>query len=317
MFRKIIYVSFIFTSIVMLFPSCYKDTNYTSEQEGTIYMPQAYEDRASLTLYKIDSVQSAYFGIAYGGFHEAASDITATFEIDSSLIDAYNAEHQTSYITLPQNAFTVSGLSTTMQKGATSSAALSIDILTSKLTVGTKYMLPIKLVSVSPGTYDADLSIAWFRIDSLTQRTRDVTLPATLTVSNENSGGSAASEGSSKLIDGNTSTKFYTGTYVANDFWLQLQLGEEKTIHAYTLTSGNDASSRDPKTWQLQGSNDGTNWTTLDSRTDYTFLSRNETVSFELNSGDNKPYLYYRLFITANNGSSSFQMSEWRLIQYY
>ena len=39
------------------------------------------------------------------------------------------------------------------------------------------------------------------------------------------------------------------------------------TVVRYSLTSANDAPARDPKDFTLQGSNDGTTWTDLDSRT--------------------------------------------------
>lgn len=46
------------------------------------------------------------------------------------------------------------------------------------------------------------------------------------------------------------------------------------TLAAYPITSGNDAPDRDPKNWQLQGSDYGIAWTTLDTRTGETFVTR-------------------------------------------
>ncbi|WEK35353.1 MAG: DUF1735 domain-containing protein [Candidatus Pseudobacter hemicellulosilyticus] len=317
MTTQLIKALLITTGVAVSFVSCYKDTEYTSQQEGTIYVPQAYGTKASLTLYKLDSVQTRYFGIAYGGFNAAGSDITATFEIDSSLIDAYNTKNYTNYVTLPRAAFSVPELTTILKAGKTSSEGLNIDIQTSSLKVGTKYMLPIKLVSTTPGSFNSDMSVAYFRIDSLTQRMRDVTLPATITVSKENANGSSYKEGSPKLIDGDTTTKFYSPGFTANSLWMALQLSEARTIHAYSLTTGNDEASRDPKTWELQGSDDGATWKTLDTRTDYLFSGRRQMVNFELTNGDGHAYLHYRLFVNYNNGNAGFQLSEWRLLQYY
>jgi len=50
-----------------------------------------------------------------------------------------------------------------------------------------------------------------------------------------------------------------------------------------------------PKDWQLQGSNDGTNWTTLDTRSNISW-SYEETKSFTLSSSVS--YYYYRLYVT-------------------
>ena len=133
-----------------------------------------------------------------------------------------------------------------------------------------------------------------------------------LTVSKENPGGSDAGEGSSKVVDGDTNTKFLIFDY-PTDFWMQQEFFNKEIANQYTLTSGNDADSRDPKDWVLAGSNDGTAWTELDTRTDESFSSRNETKEYTFNS--TTPYKHYRMSITANNGDSLFQLSEWRLLK--
>ena len=70
-----------------------------------------------------------------------------------------------------------------------------------------------------------------------------------------------------------------------------------------------------PKDWKLQASNDGTTWTTIDTRAGESFASRFQTRRFEVSAAP-QPYTYYRIFMTANGGSSLFQMAEWRVIRY-
>jgi len=49
-------------------------------------------------------------------------------------------------------------------------------------------------------------------------------------------------------------------------------------VNAYTVTSANDEPGRDPKSWQLEGSNDeGATWTAVDTQTDQTFANRFQT----------------------------------------
>ena len=134
----------------------------------------------------------------------------------------------------------------------------------------------------------------------------------TLTVSTENSGGATANEGSPKLIDNNTGTKYLINPFVS-PLTITYQLNTPDIVGQYTLTSGNDASGRDPKTWTLNGSNDGTNWTTLDTKTNQTFASRGLTRLFSITN--TTAYRYYRLTITANNGDGLFQLAEWRLLE--
>jgi hypothetical protein len=141
----------------------------------------------------------------------------------------------------------------------------------------------------------------------------DLTLDATLTVSADNGNGPQGVEGSLKLVDNNLFTKFLVGGLNTNNinFWMQQELSEPAIVNKYNITSGNDAPDRDPKTWEMLGSNDGSNWTSLDTRTNEVFPGRNQTREFEVNN--TTAYKYYRVKITANYGSDAIQISEWRL----
>ena len=68
-----------------------------------------------------------------------------------------------------------------------------------------------------------------------------------------------------KAFDNNSSTKYLT---FHNNGWIQFQFagGNTYAINSYTLTSANDAQERDPYSWTVQGSNNGSSWTTIDSR---------------------------------------------------
>nr|WP_321408453.1 discoidin domain-containing protein [uncultured Carboxylicivirga sp.] len=138
----------------------------------------------------------------------------------------------------------------------------------------------------------------------------DLTGFATITVSDENPGGPTAGEGSQKLIDDNIGTKFLIFNYHTG-FWVQQNFTDGQVVNRYTITSANDASGRDPKTWTLEGSNDGIGWTQLDSRSNQVFGSRYQTNEYIIDN--DVAYKYYRMNITENNGDGLFQCAEWRL----
>ena len=114
-------------------------------------------------------------------------------------------------------------------------------------------------------------------------------------------------ESAAKAFDGSVSTKWLgSGT----NGWLQYYFrGAVNTVTRYDLSSANDVPGRDPKNWQFQGSQDGTNWTTLDARTNEIFASRLLTKQYPITN--TAAYGYYRLNITANNGdANNVQLSE-------
>jgi hypothetical protein len=102
-------------------------------------------------------------------------------------------------------------------------------------------------------------------------------------------------------FDQNSTTEwFYSGVMG----WLQYDLGHTETVQRYTVTSSFDKIGRDPKDWQFQGSNDGTNWTTLDTQSGQAFANRFQQNSYTVATPG--AYRYYRLNITSNNGDTGF-----------
>jgi hypothetical protein len=86
--------------------------------------------------------------------------------------------------------------------------------------------------------------------------------------------------------------------------WLQYDLGHTETVQRYTVISSTDLIGRDPKDWQFQGSNDGVNWTTLDTQSGQAFPNRIQMHSYTVASPG--AYRWYRLNITSNNGDTAF-----------
>jgi hypothetical protein len=131
------------------------------------------------------------------------------------------------------------------------------------------------------------------------------------------SGENPPSETTEKLADGLTSTKWLVNTatgYVQYDFGADVT----REIKRYRMTSANDAQDRDPMDWTLQGSNNGTDFTVLDTRTNEAFANRLEVKELRVTTPGE--YRYYRLDITANKSSGSttiIQLAEWRLSTHY
>ena len=123
---------------------------------------------------------------------------------------------------------------------------------------------------------------------------------------------SNANEDYPKLIDNNAQTKYYRSGRTS--LWVQYQSTVAAIVTYYTITSANDVPTRDPKSWTLSGSNDGTNWTVIDSRSDEVFATRFLKKTYLINN-NSTPYSFYRYTITANNGHTGTQFAEWELFE--
>lgn len=119
----------------------------------------------------------------------------------------------------------------------------------------------------------------------------------------------AAGEGRVQAFDNQQNTKWLVFNSTG---WLGYTFDKATVIDAYTITSANDVPGRDPKNWQLLGSNDGTNWTTVDTRSNETFATRFQTRSYL--TTNTQAYRHYRLHVTANNNSQILQIAEVQFI---
>ena len=103
-----------------------------------------------------------------------------------------------------------------------------------------------------------------------------------------------------RAFDHNSGTQWFSNGVQG---WLQYDLGHTETVQRYSVISSNSAVARDPKAWELLGSNDGVTWQSLDAQ--------NNQVSAQPYALKNYPvarpgaYRYYRLNITANNGDTT------------
>jgi len=106
------------------------------------------------------------------------------------------------------------------------------------------------------------------------------------------------------VLDGTDRTKWLTASGQTTG-WLRFQFkdGASYRINAYSITSANDWSERDPRDWTLEGSDNGTAWTVIDQRQDEYWTGRRQRRVFEFNNFT--AYAYYRLNITAIKNSEA------------
>lgn len=80
--------------------------------------------------------------------------------------------------------------------------------------------------------------------------------------------------------------------------------GNAKTITAYRIMGFRpDVPARSPRSWTLEGSNNNTSWTVLDTRTNQPDWTIQQDRQFSL--GNTASYRYYRLVVTATKGGAN------------
>ena len=102
--------------------------------------------------------------------------------------------------------------------------------------------------------------------------------------------------------------------------WLQYQFATQQIVTSYRMSitnydSGNPLScSMGPKSWTFEGSENGTDWTVLDTQTDYVsvdVLCQSPPIVF--NISNTQAFLYYRIHITKPQGAGDVAISEFQM----
>ncbi|GAA2521606.1 GH92 family glycosyl hydrolase [Rarobacter incanus] len=156
------------------------------------------------------------------------------------------------------------------------------------------------------GATTQNLSGTNFSMGSLTPQVASVTASA------EN----APNESAAKLVDGDPLTKWFANTKTPK---VDLVVAGPQRVTRYVLTTANDAPDRNPKNWTLRGSNDGSTWTVLDTRTGQLWgnegaSSLHTRHSFAVPADKQGDYSRYRIDVSDNNGAAGTQLAGVELI---
>lgn len=111
--------------------------------------------------------------------------------------------------------------------------------------------------------------------------------------------------------DGDPATKWCVRTEQQPVTW-QLRLVAPQVFDRYSIVSANDASGRDPRTWELAGSHDGIAWTVLDRRADEPpWPARGEARTYTFTNS--VAYRVYRFVFQPTPGESHLQVADIRM----
>ena len=253
---------------------------------------------------------SVRVGIHSGGYWHGEIDRAFIFNVAKSKSDIL-AEYDAFQATFEQEGFRFRA-DDGNESGATWLATQDTDI-TRALETNTRIRLLVN-VTLDPSSKQFQLEYrknngSWRRVPASGDYSAELTTGGTASASHENQ----PSEGSDEAFDDSSSTKWLAFNTAPR---LQYRFGSAAThkVTKYAITSGNDDNTRDPKDFTLQGSNDGSSWTTVDTVTGEAFATRGLRKEFVCDTPGSTAYEYYRLNISLNNGNGSItQLAELQL----
>jgi hypothetical protein len=123
------------------------------------------------------------------------------------------------------------------------------------------------------------------------------------------SNNSPGNEGPANAFDNNPSTKYLN--FDKQNAGVTIQLNAGRVVNSFKLTTANDAVERDPTSYKLYGSNDGSTWTLIQQG--QLSLSDNRfSVSSDISVTNSTAYVYYFMIFPTikNDAGNSVQIAE-------
>lgn len=135
--------------------------------------------------------------------------------------------------------------------------------------------------------------------------------------SNKGGGTYGGGEGVAQSLDNNSGTKLCNTNFSSiAPFWMIVDAGGVYfPATTYQIWSANDSPGRDPRNWVIEGSNDLSSWTTIDTVSGQgSWGSRFQALTFT-NDNISQPFRYYRWTCSANQSGSIMQISELQIFR--
>lgn len=98
-----------------------------------------------------------------------------------------------------------------------------------------------------------------------------------------------------RAFNANPTNPDYWYSSTGSSQWLRVNFNAGQVVRRYDITSGHDPGYT-PKVFEFQGSNDGSSWTTLDTRSGGSTPSAYEVRSYTYSNATS--YLHYRILVT-------------------
>lgn len=170
------------------------------------------------------------------------------------------------------------------------------------------------VLSKTNAAYDA--SNDWYRPTStggasqIPAMTSATTAGVTVSASNTNTGAGLQVW---YAADKSASTAWVTNNSITAGWWqVDFGAGNGKTCNSYSILNRSGAFNQVPSAWVLEGSNDGTNFTALDTRSGETAWTDGVVRNFTISSPAN--YRYYRINVSAvQTGGIAIGIAEFEL----
>lgn len=264
-------------ALLITFVACSKEKTYealTDSKEGVLINITKFSGNTqNLKIFPfVDEARTIDFSSSYGGLGLPKSAINVEYVIDDKAFDSVNVVRQKSglplYLKFPADAYAISNMNATINSGETTSQGVTVKYFSKKFDPTKDYLLPLSINNA--GGYKIGPNKTIFIIAAKVAEINATSISWIATANSEQPSGENTGKASA-LLDGDMSTIWHArysptpaGVYpyiISYDMLAPIYV--TKVAIAPRQNNGNG-----PLTFKVEGSLDGTSYTTiLDNQT--------------------------------------------------
>jgi hypothetical protein len=212
---------------------------------------------------KLDLLSTAdttfYIAMVYGGTTNfEKGDITASLEVDRSLVEVFNEANFTDYQLLPEGAYSFDRTNVQIPNGKNASEPVELTVRISVINLSSEYILPVTIKSYSgelPLNEELKTLYLVFRADVDEDSGRE---RWTISGASSESGANVPS----RAFDGNRATYWNSSNAGPMPQWFSVNMQGFKRVSGFTWVNRNELTSTAvPKHVKFETSMNGTDWT--------------------------------------------------------
>lgn len=261
-----------------IFSACVKEEAYNkkgdSTADGVVFLQQAVTFPQELTIFPfVDSARRFTFNAGFGAVGYSSKDINVKLEVDNAAFDSINRVRQVAglplYLKFPADSYTIDVMETTIPSGSLTSGKINVSYFSKKFNPLLNYLLPLSIKEASGYTPNPKLKTVFIVVSRLQGRLVPTSVKTTwgITADSEELVGEGSNGGAIRAIDGDIATYWHTPWLVSNPpfpHWLRIDMRQPSFVDRIAMAPRQN-NSNGFVLFNLEGSLNGTTWTTLGS----------------------------------------------------
>ncbi|WP_207436042.1 BT_3987 domain-containing protein [Sabulibacter ruber] len=244
-----------------------------------VFLQDALENPVQYSYTMRDEWDTIKLGVGYGGVNFQEQDVTVHLEVNTALVEEFNAMNGTDYPVMPEGSYRMSANSVVLPAGKANSNSLTIEVNPLRLTGPRPHLLPVSIKNASgPVQVNEELKTIYYLVSGHYKENPYGKIPQgnwkVHSYSSDENDGVKTGGRAHHSFDGSVDTYWHSqwrrdanGYRPDHPHFVAIDMQERRVIHGLEIFGrvNQIGGNGNPRDITIEVSNDGENWVKADS----------------------------------------------------